>query len=79
MLRFTPSDMEFIEDIVRQRVKFNRILKQQTAFFRNNPPEYAAALARLRGQSDYPRPEQVELFLNDCNKTCDRDPQNSDE
>lgn len=87
MVCSSPSDAEFIDDVARQCDKFDRILKQQSAIFRNNVSAYEAAVERFQQHPDnlvqpgwdWPQPGEVELYLNKCESICQMEPLDFDE
>jgi hypothetical protein len=80
---YSPIELEFIEEVAQERVKFNRIFKEQSAILRTNVPEYLKAMQRFEQSGNIakrwapPSPEKVNESRYD--ELCKAVPINFDE
>ena len=84
--KFSPSELQFIEEVAQERLKFRRILQEQAAIFQTNLPEYHKAMERFKESGKIanrwvpPRsPEKINEYLRKYEELCKPVPHNFDE
>jgi hypothetical protein len=83
----TPAEIEIIEAIATQRIKYENIITAQAKVLRTDQPNFEAAAARIRqsplvakrGQQWEPKEDNVDQYLAQCDDICLSVPQSVDE
>src|SRR6266436_4113269 len=86
-MRLTPDQVEFVENMAREQLRYQTIINEQSEVLRTDPPELEAATARVqqsplvakRGQRWEPTQDKVDEYLAQCNDLCHLVPRNFDE
>ena len=86
-MRLTPDQVEFVENMAREQLRYQTIINEQSEVLRTDPPELEAATARVqqsplvakRGQRWEPTQDKVDEYLAQCNDLCNLVPQDFDE
>ncbi|KAF9783942.1 hypothetical protein BJ322DRAFT_887153 [Thelephora terrestris] len=84
MLRLTPAEVELIETIAKEQLRYENIISAQAEFLRTDPPNFEAAMAwqvqqsplvANRGQRWGPAQGDVDQYLAQCKDICELVPQ----
>jgi hypothetical protein len=86
-MRLTPAEIEFVESMTKEQLRYETIFSTQAEWLRTDPPNFAAAMAQIEqspliakhGQPWEPTPDNVDQYLAQCNEMCQLAPQNFDE
>jgi hypothetical protein len=83
----TPTEVDFVESIAQQQIKYETIFSKQAEVLRTNPPELERVAAQLnqsplvakRGQRWQPTLDKVDEYLAQCDEICGIVPLNFEE
>ena len=86
-MRHTLAEVEFIETIAKEQLKYETIFSAEAELLRTDPLNFEAAMAQIqqsqliakRGQRWEPTQDNVDWYLAQCNDICQLVPQNFDE
>ena len=86
-MRHTPAEIEFIETMAKEQLRYETIFSTQAEWLRTDPLKFTAAMAKIKqspliakhGQPWEPTPDNVDQYLAQCNDICQLAPQNFDE
>jgi hypothetical protein len=83
----TPAELELIETLAKERLRYETIFSTQAEVLRTDPANRDAAVARMResphvakrGECWEPKEDDVDQYLAQCNDICQLVPQDFDE
>ncbi len=83
----TPDQVNFIENMVKELLRYETIIAEQSEVLRTDPPKLEAATVQVQqsplvakcGQWWEPTQDKVDEYLAQCNDLCQLVPQNFDE
>jgi hypothetical protein len=88
-MRYTLAEVEFIEIMAKEQLRYENIFSAQAELLRTDPPNFEAAMAQIqrspliakRGQPWEPTEDNVDRYqyLAQCHDICQLVPQNFDE
>lgn len=82
----TPAEVEFIEIMAKEQLRYETIFSAQAELLRTSPPDFEAAMVQIqespliakRGQPWEPTEDNVDHYLVQCDDICRLVPQNFD-
>src|SRR5260221_13914022 len=83
----TPDQVNFIENMVKELLRYETIIAEQSEVLRTDPPKLEAATVQVQqsplvakcGQRWEPTQDKVDEYLAQCNDLCNLVPQDFDE